>query len=158
MGSNFARRPDVAFTNGLPISSEGCAKCHLAVTCLDVYTALLGLRQESWAIPMVFFVVWNPRLFPGQDTVPKRSAVLLAIATLLDIVYFGIGWEDGIAFQGVVYTYSVFIWNAMWMTCLWLVLIRGRRASPSFRTNLLFHWMLFTWFAWHAFPLLGELP
>jgi hypothetical protein len=119
--------------------------------------ALFGLRQAAVAIPMVLFFVWNPGLFQGDAAVPKRSYVLPIAATLLSPLWFVVGWKDGLAVQGPKYNYSVCAVNVVWIALLWLLFARGRRAEPSFKMNLLFHWMLFAWFAWYAFPFLGEM-
>jgi hypothetical protein len=39
-----------------------------------------------------------------------------------------------------------------------LIFFRSLIVAPSFRTNMFFHWILFAWLAWFAFPWLGELP
>jgi hypothetical protein len=119
--------------------------------------ALFGLRQTAVAVPVVLFFVWNPELFQGDATVPKRSHVLLIAATLLSVLWFVVGWKDGLAIQGPKYNYSVCAVNVVWIASLWLLFARSRRAEPSFKTNLLFHWMLFAWLAWYAFPFFGEM-
>jgi hypothetical protein len=120
--------------------------------------ALFGLRQAAVAVPMVLFFVWNPELFQGDAAVPRRSYVLLIAATLLSALWFVVGWKDGLAMQGPKYNYSVCAVNVVWIASLWLLFARSRRATPSFKMNLLFHWMLFAWFAWYAFPFFGEMP
>src|SRR5580693_4124431 len=62
--------------------------------------ALFGLRQAAVAVPVVLFFVWNPGLFRGDASVPKRSHVLLLILTLLNVLWFVVGWKDGLAMQG----------------------------------------------------------
>jgi hypothetical protein len=119
--------------------------------------ALLGLRQTAVAVPVVLFFVWNPELFQGDATVPKRSYVLLLAASLLSVLWFVVGWKDGLAIQGPKYNYSVCAVNLVWIASLWVLFARSRRAQPSFKRNLLFHWMLFAWFAWYAFPFFGEM-
>jgi hypothetical protein len=119
--------------------------------------ALFGLRQAAAAVPTVLYFVWNPRLFQGDAPVPKRSYVLLTVATLLSVLWFVVGWKDGIAMQGPKYNYSVCAVNVVWIASLWTLLASSRKGVPSFKTNLLFHWMLFAWFAWYAFPFFGEM-
>jgi hypothetical protein len=35
---------------------------------------------------------------------------------------------------------------------------RALPKSKSFASNLIFHWLLFAWLGWFAFPYLGESP
>lgn len=118
--------------------------------------AIIGLRWAAVAVPMVLFFLWNPGLFYGDAEVPKRSYVLLIVATLVNALWFVVGWKDGLAVQGAIYNYSVCIINIAWMALLWVMFERIWTAGPSFNTNLLFHWMLFAWLGWYAFPLFGE--
>jgi hypothetical protein len=119
--------------------------------------ALFGLRQAAVAVPMVLFFVWSLGLFQGDADVPKRSYVLLLVATLLDALWFVVGWKDGLAMQGPKYNYSVCAVNIVWIAALWMLFVRSRKTEPSFKSNLLFHWMLFAWLAWYAFPFFGEM-
>jgi hypothetical protein len=61
-------------------------------------------------------------------------------------------------YQGARHTYVVCIVNAAWIAFLWLIFARYWKREPSFKINLLLHWVLFAWLAWYAFPYLGELP
>jgi hypothetical protein len=120
--------------------------------------ALLGLGYAATAGPMLLFFLWNPGLFRGEVKVPKRSSVLLVIATVLSVPWFVAGWKYGLQFQGSRYNYSVLAINVAWLAGLWAMIARSRKVEPSFRANLFLHWMLFAWLAWYAFPYLGELP
>jgi len=118
---------------------------------------LFGLRFVAVAIPAVAFFLWNPGLFRGEATVPKRSYVLIAVATLADAAWFVGGWKDGLRFQGVAYTHAVFAINVVWVTLLWLGFAVSSKARKSFNRSLLLHWLLFAWLAWSAFPFFGEM-
>jgi hypothetical protein len=124
---------------------------------LLVVAFALVFRYAAIAVPMLLFFAWNPGLFRGEAMMPKRSYVLLAVLTLLSVPWFGVGWKFGLAYQGGRYCYSVLMTNICWLAGLWLVFARTKRAD-SFAANLFFHWMLFAWLAWYAFPYLGELP
>jgi hypothetical protein len=123
---------------------------------LVLVPGLFHLRWAAVAVPMVLFFVWNPGLFRGDVKVPKRSYVLLMVTTLMSILWFVVGWRDGLAVQGAPYNYSVCTINIVWIALLWVMFAHSRKAEPSFRTNLLLHWILFAWFAWYAFPFFGE--
>jgi hypothetical protein len=125
---------------------------------LVLLPALFGLRQAAVAIPVILFFVWNPGLFHGEAAVPRRSLVLLLVATSLNLPWFVFGWNDGLAMQGARYNYSVSAVNAVFIATLWMLFARSRKTNSSFKSNLLFHWLLFAWLAWYAFPFFGELP
>ena len=118
---------------------------------------LLGLGLVGLVIPVAAFFAWNPGLFRGQAAIPIRSYVLLAVATLADAGWFVAGWKLGLSFQGAAYTHSVLAINVAWLALLWAAFLLARNARPSFRRNLLLHWMLFAWLAWSAFPFFGEM-
>jgi hypothetical protein len=99
--------------------------------------ALLGLRYAAAAGPMLFFFLWNPGLFRGEVKVPKRSYILLTIATLLTVIWFFMGWKYGLEFQGIRYNYSVLAINIAWLLGLWAMALRSRKVEPSFRASLL---------------------
>ena len=125
---------------------------------LVVVPALFGLGIAAVVVPVLTFFVWNPGLFQGNSSIPKRSYLLLATATLLSVLWFVIGWKDGMDFQGKKYGYSVLTINGGWLTLLWLMFVHNRKSKKSFHANLLLHWILFVWLAWYAFPFFGELP
>jgi hypothetical protein len=109
----------------------------------------------SVLIPLLSFFAWNVSLFRGSARIPKRSWVLLSILTVLSVLHFVAGWGYGIMFQGREFTRMICGANLIWLALLWAGLYRWLR-RPSFIGNLLFHWMVFAWLAWCAFPNLGE--
>ena len=115
------------------------------------------LHRAAVLVPVVLFFVWNPRLFGGEAKIPRRSHILLIAATVLSVLWFVVGWRDGLVVQGARYNYGISAINALWIVFLWLLFSWGRKAEPSFRTNLVLHWVLFVWLAWYAFPFFGEL-
>jgi hypothetical protein len=120
----------------------------------------LSSAQLSWLavlVPTFLFFAWSPRLFRGQDKIPKRSIVLLGVLTVLSGVYFVDSWTYGMHYQGAHFTYGLCLANVGWLLLLWVAFVRGLRKS-SFVNNLLAHWLLFAWLGWYAFPYLGELP
>jgi hypothetical protein len=115
------------------------------------------VRVGAVLAPVAFFFAWNPRLFRGQETVPKRTYWLLGIIILLNVAWFASGWNWGVQFEGIRYVRIVGIANAAWAALL-VALFAAFRKRGSFNKNLFLHWMLFVWLAWYAFPYLGELP
>ncbi len=116
------------------------------------------LFRAAVAVPMLLFFAWQPGLFRGDAVVPKRSYVLLAIATVLSVFYFVASWNWGLHYQGPRYAHVVCAVNVVWVGFLTFAFARSWNAPPSFRFNLFLHWVLFAWLAWDAFPYLGELP
>jgi hypothetical protein len=124
---------------------------------LILLPALLGLKQVAVVIPVGLLFLWNAQLMDGDARIPKRTLVLLIVATVADALWFAFGWQDGLAVQGARYTHTVFAVNIVWVVFLWLLLLRGRKGQPTVKLTLLLHWMLFMWFAWYAFPFFGAL-
>jgi hypothetical protein len=114
-----------------------------------------GLRWASFAVPTMLFFAWNPGLFRGDAEVPRRSYVLLLIATVANVLWMIVNWKYGLAVQGAKYSYSVCLVNVAWAALLFVMFTRSQK-ERSFKTNLLLHWILFAWFAWYAFPFFGE--
>lgn len=145
---------------GLLVSGVPTLLCSFpTLTVLPAFLlADLHFSKAAVAVPTLLFFVWNPGLFRGEAIVPKRSYVLLAIATVLSVVYFVASWNWGLKYQGPQHVYVVCAVNVAWVTLLILAFARSWKAPPSFRFSLFLHWILFAWFAWYAFPYLGELP
>ena len=147
----------VGFPNLFSRSATAGIPIFYPMPALVFISMLFGLGFVGLAIPVAAFFLWNPGLFRSQTEVPARSYILLAVATLADASWFVAGWKLGLSFQGATYTYSVCAINVAWLTLLWLGFLLGRNARPSFRRNLVLHWMLFAWLAWSAFPFFGEM-
>jgi hypothetical protein len=122
-----------------------------------VFLLLFFIGRWAFFVPMVFFFVWNHGLFNGDARIPKRTYVLLIVATLLSPLWFVVNWSDGAAVQGLRYNFSMLGINIAWITALWFMFARYRKTEPSFKVNLLLHWLLFLWLAWYAFPFFGEM-
>jgi hypothetical protein len=124
--------------------------------CLVLVPMFFGLRWAAFAVPTLLFFVWNPGLFRGDAEIPKRSYVLLLVATVVNALWFVLGWNDGLAVQGARYTYAVCMVNFALVVLLIVIFARCWKAEPSFKVNLLVHWLLFVWLAWYALPFFGE--
>src|SRR5271170_4862983 len=53
----------------------------------------LHLQVVAVVIPTTLFFAWNPGLFRGSKTIPKRTYVLFVIAIVLSVVWFIGGWK-----------------------------------------------------------------
>jgi hypothetical protein len=118
----------------------------------------MHLQGIAVAIPSILFFSWNPSLFRGSDTMPKRSYALFAIATVLSVIWFIGSWKYGLQYQGPTYTHLICALNVVWLAGLGVFLFLRRKSDPSFASNLAFHLLFFAWLGWYAFPYLGELP
>jgi hypothetical protein len=118
----------------------------------------MHLQAAALVIPVILFFAWNPGLFRGTETIPRRTYVLFAIATVLSTIWFVGSWKYGLQYQGRTYTYLICALNAAWLSGLGVFLFLRRKYDPSFASNLAFHLLFFAWLGWYAFPYLGELP
>jgi len=105
--------------------------------------------------PALLFWAWSAHLFRGDAKLPLRSVILFWVLVGFSFLYFIVAWNDGVVWQGYAHVLVVIALNLLYGYFLWRLLANSR-AQPSFRHNLLFHWALFAWLAWLAFPLLGE--
>jgi hypothetical protein len=131
------------------------AERRTALYLIPVYVIMFSLSHLRWAsaaFPVLFFL-WNPGLFRGDAAVPKRSSLLLIVTTVLNTVWFIFWWKKEVGAEGPKYIYSVCALNFVWIVSLWMLLAGSREREPSFKLNLLFHWMLFAWLCSFAFPI-----
>ena len=119
---------------------------------------LLSSRIVGVVVPSLGFFAWNPGLLRGENRLPKRSFGLLAVATILSVIWFVVGWTNGLHYQGVGYVHRVCGATVAWIAFLGTLFTLYWKRESSFRLNLALHWLLFAWLAWYAFPYLGELP
>ena len=145
---------------GLLVSRVPTVLCPFpALTVMALFRfASLGLGKAAVLLPVLLFFIWNPGLFRAASKIPKRSYVLLGVATALSTDWFVGGWKYGLEYQGARYTYFVCAINVVWILSLWAMFIRKWKSASSFRANLFLHWALFAWLGWYALPWLGELP
>jgi hypothetical protein len=121
------------------------------------YLASAHLWMAGATMPVIFFFLWNPGLLRGEARTPKRSYVLLTATAFLSVIWFVFGWKLGLQYQGSTYTRAVCAINVAWIAILAASILFCRKKN-FFASNLIFHWLLFAWLGWFAFPYLGELP
>lgn len=108
-------------------------------------------------ITPALFLVWSSHLFGGTAVIPRRSYIVLILIIILSVTYFVFAWSYGVRWQGPTYTTAIMLINgAVALMVVWLG-VRGKR-SPSFVTNFAYHFSIFAWLSYLAFPSLGELP
>jgi hypothetical protein len=106
-------------------------------------------------VPALLFWAWSVHLFRGEPNPPLRSVLLFWTLAALTFVYFIGSWDFGVRWQGYVHLLAVAVLNVVALYVL-SRLLRTAKSTPLFRHNLIFHWALFAWLAWLAFPWLGE--
>jgi len=129
-----------------------------ALTVLPAFYTPPVLLKCIVLLPTALLFTWNPGLFEADEEIPQRSYALFVGALLLNIVWFVGGWSYGLRYQGPHYVLIIGAINVLWSAALAVfILFRWKKAS-SFEASLFFHWILFAWLGWYAFPWLGELP
>ncbi len=118
----------------------------------DHLTALLLWTLISPAL----FLLWSFPLLRGQVRIPKRSKIVASLLIALSLFSLVGSWSYGIEYQGALHTIAIYVWNLIFWSALFL-LNRSNKNHESYTSNYLFHWVLFAWAAWVAFPWLGEL-
>src|SRR5271170_571726 len=122
-----------------------------ALTVLPAFgLSSLDLWPVAVIVPTLLFFAWNTGLFRGEAKIPKRSLWLLVVAILLSVIWFGVGWKDGLQYQGTRYVYGVAFVNVAWVTLLSVTFARHAKYEFPFRANLVLHLVLFAWLAWYA--------
>jgi hypothetical protein len=93
----------------------------------------------------------------GPAPLRPRFACLLGLTSVLSVLYFAVGWQGGLRFQGASYTLATASINFTILIILWTWWL-GLRQQASRACALLFATLLHCWLFWFAFPYLGELP
>ena len=106
-------------------------------------------------IPMAF-ALWSIPLLWGQTRIPIRSKILTVVLALMSVLYLAGTWSEGIQYHGVLHTILMYLFNALFCALLFTIAMRNSR-NLAYASNYLFHWILFAWLGWVAFPYLGEL-
>ncbi len=109
----------------------------------------------SFCVPLVF-MLWSLPLLKGQQQIPIRTKIASIALILLSLYYLGSSWSYGVAYQGKLHTVAMYLFNIItWVT---LMVINFKNAKqPTYNSNFAFHWLLFAWLGWVAFPWFGEL-
>ena len=132
----------------------------LAIVPMFLTSQATSLALFLWVfvagLPALTFWGLGSGLFHLRDRVPRATIVVALVLGALSIV-----WQAYVVVE--CFTYALFealMIAAMSLTLYGMVLIilfRARR-SPSFLLNYLGHWLMCFWFAWPAFPFIGEAP
>lgn len=88
---------------------------------------------------------------------PVFSYALYALTVPLSALFFLFAWHDGVNFQGTLYTAIVAAENAALVATLAVIAWASIRRPTAIKAWS-FHFLLFFWLSWVAFPWLGEMP
>jgi hypothetical protein len=117
--------------------------------------ALLVSGPLAFIGPSVLFLLWSKQLLRGESRLPYRSLMLLFLVGSLSLLYFYANWPEGIMRYGNGYVATVATVNTVFFVVLGALSLWAF-SRPSFGVALLFHFMLFLWLGWFAFPYFGE--
>jgi hypothetical protein len=115
-----------------------------------------GLRLVPFIAAIPFLIVALPLLTP-KPSVSWPTTTLCIGLVVGSIAYFAKSWSQGIEHQGLGYTEFVALLNLAFAgVCIWLSwrAIRSRGFWVRYAAAL----VPCLWFAWCAFPWLGEMP
>ena len=132
---------------------------HYVLYPFPLHLAMLAF-ETPWLLLIpgpVSLALVSPQLFKGDCRLKRRSFWSLLVLTILDIVYIGYGWRDGLHYQGVLATRLVGMVTVAWVLVVWTLFVLARRKQTYF-WSLAFHFCLCFWFIAYCFPWLGEMP
>lgn len=156
--------PDLYFVAGVVLL---CAISYLTIgashpTILTPYSLVVVAPLFLIGFVAIFvvpslFAAWSFPLLRGQTGIPKRTKIAAIALILLSGLHLIGGWDTGARYQGTAHILAVFVLNVIFWTALYII-GRSNSKSATLTKNFLFHWLLFAWLAWGAFPWLGEIP
>jgi len=121
------------------------------------------LLWDGWPLWMVVglaplsYLALNVNLvFSQREGLRPRYLIMLSLLTLLSILYFGLAWRGGIAYQGWIHTSLMVALNLVFSAAGWILWAKSR-SSAHRTTQLLAGTLLHCWLFWAAFPFLGEI-
>lgn len=126
----------------------------------------IGLNNFGLSLPIaviigtllvpVAFLFWCSNLWQGETTIPKRSRNLAIGIFLLSVFWFMWVGQGGVQVQGLFHVILVQGYNVLIASIL-LLLYRMNKAEPKFGVSYTYHWLMFAWIGWCAFPWLGPV-
>lgn len=123
------------------------------------FAVALPVLMFGWmgvvTVPLAF-TLWCLQFLRGPAAIPKRTLVLFVLLLGAATYWLVGGTSYGVQYQGLRHTVIVLACNAVFVSVLTGLLV-FLRLRPSWGGHLAFHWVLFAWVAWCAFPWFGEL-
>ncbi len=115
--------------------------------------ALRGV--PAWILPPLAFWALGFRLLRGEARIRFRACFLFSIAALWNLIWLCVAlprWEE---MHVRAHAWIVLGANAAFCAALIHLLFLSER-RPSFALGLAYHWLLFVWLGWYAFPYYGK--
>ncbi len=107
--------------------------------------------------PALMFLSWCWFLFVGRQQIPRRSFIALVIFAAASLWVGSAAWVREPKTCPPDFIYVMLFFNVAILGVLFL-LYRDNFRVPTYRSNLLFHTMLFMWLTYCAFPDFGPYP
>ena len=128
---------------------------------IPVYFALnvLGLQGPlavilgTVLVPLAF-LAWSTTLWQGEPTIPKRSRNLAMLVFAASVLWFMWSGQVGVQTKGLFYVILMQGFNVLIASIL-VLFYRLNKAEPKFRMAYAYHWLMFAWIGWCAFPWMG---
>jgi len=118
-------------------------------------SSFIAIVVSTLIVPILFMLSIKYFL---QDSyrITNVFKIVVFVIMLISTIFLLTGWRYGIQYQGYRHTIAMYIFNAMFITILF-ILNRINKIKSSYISNFLFQWIFFSWLGWSAFPWLGEL-
>jgi len=110
-----------------------------------------------FGLPVFTFWLWAYQLYFGVVAIPTRSLMLFVFEFLASMVWFILGWRNGIEFQGRSFTLGTLLLSLLVASTLSVVTVSAWR-RPTWAKSLASHWLAWAWLVTYAFPYLAESP
>ncbi|MBU1123350.1 hypothetical protein KJ652_02060 [Patescibacteria group bacterium] len=124
-----------------------------------VIPLFLGLPILAIVFISIFiFVLFNSTILYkiSFDKIPMRLQALVGVTCILSIIWFVLGWEYGLTYQGTQYTRGIALLNFS-IACILVLFCYFVRKRPTWIQVITIATLAHIWFFSYAFPYLGEL-
>lgn len=111
------------------------------------------MRFRFLTAAVLFLIAAAPLVLRGRP-LSNKNLWLLAILSVLDVVYIAVYCRYGYMFFGVNITNAILAISLAWIIVIWLLLIRGLKLR-SFWSNMIYKAALALWITCYAFPFFG---
>jgi hypothetical protein len=95
------------------------------------------------------------RVVSDRPRLPKRTPLILALATIACAVYFAISWSAGTEYQGKPFLYGCAFINTIAVLGLFSMWAINRWTAVPY-SAIAYYFALFVWLGTYAFPYFGE--
>jgi hypothetical protein len=104
----------------------------------------------------IAFLAWSTHLWRGEVAIPKRSRNLAMLIFVASVLWFMWSGQVAVQTKGLFYVILMQGFNVLIASIL-VLLYRLNRAEPKFGMTYAYHWLMFAWIGWCAFPWMGPI-